>query len=169
MMRIILFCLSLCLLGACTSNKNLNTEYIEILSPKFFTEDSFKVIEPLHAKIFNDSIISKVARIGFCDTLLWVMDASYSPDTLVRCYSTLSHACLGGTFIKGQGPGELLSASSIDVSSDSSTYWMFDVTKQLWIGRPCQGLSNIACLPKLNDYKAINLRDSLLPGIFQCF
>ena len=166
MCRIKLFLLSvLCLFSACTSNKNLDTEYVKILSPQFFTEDSFEVTIPLQAKVFNNSIISHVARIGLCDSLLWGIDASYVVGTLVRCYSTSSQACLGETFVRGQGPAELLSAANIDMSSDSLTYWTYDVTKQRWIGRPSRGLSHVASLPKLEDCRMINLRDSLLPGI----
>ena len=36
---------------------------------------------------------------------------------------------------------ELLSAASFDMSTDSLSYWTFDVTRQLWVGRPCFDLS----------------------------
>lgn len=160
-----LFCFIVLLfyLTACSdSNRTLESELVNITDITYFEDESFSDVHVLHSAIFNDSVICNPICLGLGDSLLWVADAAYSSDTLVRCYSISGKNYLGAVYSKGNAPMELLSAASFDMSTDSLSYWTFDVTRQLWVGRPCFDLS---LSTSTDDWNIINLRDSLLLGI----
>ena len=85
-----LFCFIVLLfyLTACSdSNRTLESELVNITDITYFEDESFSDVHVLHSAIFNDSVICNPICLGLGDSLLWVADAAYSSDTLVRCYS----------------------------------------------------------------------------------
>lgn len=160
MKHIFLFlCLSFILTGC---NWVKETDFVDICESNRFNDSSFEKIISLTARTFNDSIISNPVGLELNDSVLWVIDAAYSSDTLVRCYSIKNRKYLGYSFLRGEGPSELLSVSDMDFSPDMSHYWTFDVTKQIWMGRSCLGRFNAM---DENNSTRINLRDTALLGI----
>lgn len=150
-----------CVCGACTSTGSVHSELIDIDSCDYFNDESFARIVRPTSEVFNQSIISNPTGVALCDSVLFSLDAAYGSDTLVHCYSVADKRYLGAAFLKGNGPGELLSAASVELSADSSCFWTFDITKQLWVGRSCTELNNGMLLPGKNC-KTINLRDTVL-------
>ena len=102
---------------ACSdSNRTLESELVNITDITYFEDESFSDVHVLHSAIFNDSVICNPICLGLGDSLLWVADAAYSSDTLVRCYSISGKTYLGAVYLKGNAPMELLSAASFDMS-----------------------------------------------------
>lgn len=150
------------LLSSCAvSDKEVRSDLIHITNINSFKEDSFPKSQTLHAAIFNNSIISKPSHLALYDTLLWVTEPAYVSDTLVRCYSTSDHSYVKAVCLRGEGPSELLSAATINVSADSSAYWIFDITKQVWMKK---AFNDPSAPSSANSY-IMNLRDSVIAGI----
>ena len=149
------------LLESCTHNSSMNNDLVDIISADYFEDDSFDSIIFPKSKIFNNSIICNPVRVALHDSILFSLDANYGSDTLVRCFSLVNKRYLGPVFLKGNGAGELLSAVSLGLSADSSSFWTFDITKQLWVGRPCAELSDSILLSDDSCTK-IDMKDTVL-------
>ncbi|WP_099464503.1 MULTISPECIES: BF3164 family lipoprotein [Parabacteroides] len=151
-------------LYACHSEVSMHNDLVDITSAECFEDRSFKHTIHLNSFTFNDSVIHHPIRLALQDSILFSLDAGYGTDTLVRCFSIFNKRYLGSIFLKGNGPTELLSASCINLSSDSSSFWTFDITKQAWFGRKFTTLNDYLSLKK-EDYTIINLRNSSLLGL----
>lgn len=151
------------LLFSCKSRDN---ELVVVKSCDFFTETSFDTVIHMKHHIFNDSVICNPVRLSLQDSILFSIDATYSSDTLVRCFSILSGRYLGPIFMKGNGPKEVLSVSSIEFSVDSTKFWTFDVTKQNWFGRKLESLNKYLSIDE-NDYTILSLKNIELLGLDQ--
>lgn len=160
-MRNVILIIIVCFCEACTSNRSMHSDLIDIDSCDYFNDESFDSIISLTSVVFNDSIICNPTKVALYDSILFSLDAAYSSDTLINCYSILDKHYLGAVFLRGNGPKELLSATSVELSADSSCFWTFDITKQIWVGRQCKELNDGVFLPDENC-KILNLRDTIL-------
>lgn len=148
-------------LSACTLDTSVSSDLIDVVSPNSFQDKSFDSITSLKSMGFNDTVVHNPVRVALNDSILFSIDANYGTDTLVRCFSLFDKRYLGAIFLKGNGPGELLSAATLGLSADSSSFWTFDITKQLWKGRCCNELYDHISLPN-SDCKNLNLKDTAL-------
>lgn len=158
MKNIIIVALALLCLNAC----NTKNDYISIQSCEYFNDNSFDEVIQLKSTVFDTTVIQNPARIALNDTILFSLNTSYGSDTLVRCFSTVNKHYLGGIGIRGNGPEEILSASNVCFSVDSSQFWVFDVTKQTWNHANMSIFNN---MNSTNNWDVFNLRNPNLPGI----
>ncbi len=144
-----------------------HTEWVDIKSCTYFNDNSFDKTCHLQSMLFDSLIIQNPVRIALNDTILFSVNPSYGSDSLVHCFSTQDHNYLGAMAIRGNGPEEFLSVSNISFSSDSNDFWIYDVTKQTWSGKPMHSLRDDAS--NKERYKTLNLRNTQIKGLTNPF
>ena len=142
-MKRFLFVTLIVMFVSCHVDKPLGNEFvdIDITENACFTEQAFGTPVLLTSEIFNDSIIHNSRSLTLLDSCLFTIDISTSTDTLVRYYSLPDRKYKGFVYLKGQGPLEVLSPSSVHPSCDKSSFWIYDTAKRNFMGRLLSSLS----------------------------
>jgi hypothetical protein len=105
--------------------------YIEIKDFEQFEDQSFKNIQHLSHKVFDDEFIGNPVRITKADSLLYVVDAS--TDSIVHLFNIDKKTYNGTVIGRGVGPDELLSVSNVTLSIDNKSIWAYDITGRKWV------------------------------------
>lgn len=162
--------LSALMFAACQSGQSLENDFVsvDIRPDDCFTEQSFGEAITLQAELFNDSIIHNPRSLSLIDNKLFSIDVSTQTDTLVRYYSLPDRRYAGYIFLRGQGPTEVLSPSSVQASADSASFWTYDTAKRTFIGCTLEALEQQST-SNIENHKHISLTDSVFRGIEDVF
>ena len=153
-------------LTACQPNhQTFDSDLVSIDIPQTdcFTEEAFGESVTLTSEPFNDSVLHAPRNLAIIGNKLFTVDISSSTDTLVRFYTLPGKQYGGYVYLKGQGPLELISPSAVCASADSSSFWVYDTARQLFIGQPLSLLQTEK--PKtMDDCMFLSVPDSLKGG-----